>query len=141
MATFNANIGAEPARAPRFGGLIARRAKFTVPAGAVAGDIVNFCQLPKGAVVMYGAVTNEAANTTVFDVGFGGGLIDGVPEDPNAYLSASIAAAGRAEFDELAGLLDTDALDAERPLIGTFTTGNPTASAIIICTVAYLLSP
>ncbi len=141
MADFNSDIANTPARAPRFGGVIGRRAKAVVPAGTVTTDVLTLCQLPKGAVVMRGTVYHDNIATTSFDVGLGGGTIDSVAEDVDAYIDGATGAnTTPVEFTQGAGLVDRGPLDAERPLIMTFNTGNPTTGADIAVVVEYMLS-
>lgn len=143
MANFFSDIGQEPARAPRFGGVIARRAKFTQPAGIVATDTLTLCQLPKGAVIVRGSMRNDDLGGTVtVDIGLGGGTIDSVAEDPDAYVAdAAGGTAGVTEFTEVAGMIDRAPLDAERPLILTYDVATtPTTGADLVVNIEYMLS-
>lgn len=143
MANFNSDIALSPARAPRFGGVIARRAKIQVPTGLVATDTFSMFKLPKGAVVLGGDVIRDALGTAVSaEVGYLGGTINGVAEDPNAFLAATaIQAAGSTPLSATAGLIDLGPLDAERMVALTLTTvTTPTVGADIVLSMYYMLS-
>ncbi len=143
MANFNSDIANTPARAPRFGSVIGRRAKIQTPTGLVAADTLSMFKLPKGAVVLDGFLLNDDAGTTVTgDVGLIGGTIDGVAEDPNAYVAAAaLGTPGKIPFTAVAGLIDAGPVDAERMLAITLSavTGL-TVGADIVCVAYYMLS-
>ncbi|MDB4306183.1 hypothetical protein N9980_01295 [bacterium] len=143
MPNFFSDIGQQPARAPRFGGVIGRRAKFTAPAGLVAADTVTLFKVPKGAVPLYGVLRNDILATTVtVDIGWGGGTIDSVAEDPDAFIDGfNAASAGDTEFNLVAGMIDRAPLDAERPLLLTYVTlATPTTGADFVVSFMYLLT-
>lgn len=143
MASFNSDIGTSPARAPRFGGVIARRAKFTQPAGLVAADTVTLCTLPIGAVIVRGIIRNDALATTItVDIGVGGGTINAVTEDLDAYVDGlDASSATNTEFTQVAGLVDRAPLDAARPLVLTYATlATPTTGADFVVAIEYMLS-
>ena len=143
MANFLSDIANEPARAPRFGGVIARRAKIQLPTGFTAGDTLQMFTLPKGAVVLDGVVFLDDPGTTLtIDVGYLGGTINGVAQDPDAYGAALAASAGgRVEMTVGAGFIDVNALDAERPIaITAATAAGITVGADVVCVMQYVLS-
>ena len=144
MATFLSDIAATPARAPRFGGVIARRAKIQIPTGFVANDVLQFFQLPQGAIILDGAVLTDdlGGGNMFYDLGYLGGTINGVPEDPNAFIDAGSGnTVSLTVFDEVTTMIDLGPLDAERPLAATFTTvTTPTVGADVVCYARYVLS-
>lgn len=143
MANFLSDIANTPARAPRFGGVIGRRAKIQIPTGFVANDTLQFFTLPKGAIIMDGLLSfDDLGGTMTFDVGYLGGTLNGVAEDPNAFVSAAAGgSAGQQRFTEAAGMIDLGGLDAERPISATFTTvTTPTVGADLVCSIWYMLS-
>lgn len=143
MANFLSDIARTPARAPRFGGVIGRRAKIQIPTGFSASDTLEFFRLPKGAVVIDGFVfTDDQGGTMTFDLGFLGGTINSVPQDPNAFITAGVGGtAGRILFDAAAGMINLGPLDAERPVSATYTTvTSATVGADVVCSIFYMLS-
>jgi hypothetical protein len=143
MANFNSDIATAPARAPRFNGVIARRAKIQIPTGLAASDTLTLFKLPKSAVVLSAIIYNDDAGGTITaDLGYLGGTIDSVAEDPNAFGAAlALGTAGRIDLDEAAGFIDLGPLDAERAVALTVTTAtSPTVGADIVCVMNYLLS-
>ena len=132
MTTFNADLALEPPRSPRFGGLIARKATFTVPAGFLqASDDVAWLTIPKDAQLFDMLVTKDATGTATLDVG------DAADDD--RYFSAVAAAATFARASLAAGL--NFQFTANTLLTSVFNTANPTAGAVITLRCAYVLSP
>lgn len=143
MANFNSDLALAPARAPRFGGVIGRRAKIQIPTGIAATDTLSFVKLPKGAIVMDGFIfTDDQGGTMTFDLGYLGGTIDGIAEDPNAFIAAGAGGtAGRIPFDEAAGMIDLGPLDAERMIAATYSTvTGATVGADVVLNIFYMLS-
>ena len=143
MANFLADIARLPARNPRYGGVIGRRALIAVPTGLVALDTMELCQIPKGAIVTDGKIFHDDLGTgMVISLGYLGGDINGVPQDPNAYLSGlDVSTVNSQDFNQLPGLVDQGAFDAERPLAITFTgVGSATVGADIGVEIRYVLA-
>lgn len=143
MANFNSDIATSPARAPRYGSVIGRKAKIQIPTGFVATDTLSFFKLPKAAVVLVGGIYADNPGTALIgDVGYLGGTIDSVAEDPNAYAAAlDISAGGAFDLFAAAGFIDVAGLDAERMVALTASTVTvPTVGADIVCFMQYMLS-
>lgn len=130
MATFKSDIAGEPARTPRFGGTISRKATFTVPAGFTqASDDIDFFTIPKGAQLIDMMVTQDTTGRTV-DVG------DAVDDDrfvaaaaDNALTRAALAAGLNFQFT------------ADTVIKGVFNVGNPTAAGVVTVRASYILTP
>ncbi len=130
MVAFNSTIALDPARAPRYGGVIGRKATFVVPTGMVLADTVNLFKVPKGAILMDMWASNVAGGQT-FDVG------DAVDDD-RFLVAVPVSATAIARASLLAGLNFVFA--DETQIVGVFNTGNPTAAGIITVAATYMLS-
>lgn len=129
MATFLSDIANTPARAPRFGGLIARLATFVVPTGMVLADDADLLTFPKGSVLFDMLATTDTIGQTS-DIG------DAVDDDrfiaaaaDNALTRISLPAGANFVFA------------ADTVIKLKFNTGNPTAAGIVKVRVSYLLTP
>ena len=132
MTTFNADIALEPPRTPRFGGLIARKATFTVPTGFLqASDDIRFLNVPRGAQLVDMLVTKDATGTATLNIGDAG--------DADRYFAAVAAGATFARAALATGL--NFQFTADTPLTGAFLVANPTAGAVITLRCSYLLTP
>lgn len=130
MTTFNSDIANTPARTPRFGGVIGRKATFTVPTGMVLADDANMFTIPAGAVLLDMWATNDGGGQTA-DVG--------TAADDNFYLTA---VADDDTADRVAAGAVLNAAVTEDTIVKVvFNTGNPTADGVVTVAATYMLTP
>lgn len=129
MATFYADIGQSPPRAPRFGGLISRVATLTFSSFTQATDDISFMTIPKGATLVDMTVTTDTVGQTV-DIG------DAVDDD---RFVAAAADDTLTRISLVAGL--NFAFTADTVIKGVVNTGDPTDDGVVTLRVAYVLTP
>ena len=129
MATVYADIGRTPPRAPRFGGLIARKATITFAGFTQASDDITFLTIPKNAVLVDMTVTTDTVGQTV-DIG------DAVNDDV-FIVAATDDATTRISL--VAGLDFVFTADTE--IKGVVNTGDPTDDGVVTLRVSYVLTP
>ena len=131
MATFYADTGNTPARAPRFGGTITRVATFVVPTGFLqASDDAVMYKHPAGAKLVSMSCINNGTGQTV-DVGDDG--------DDNRFLNA-VADNDTAELaDGGAGLNFDFATETEVKVV--FNTADPTPGGVVTVRASSVLTP
>lgn len=129
MATFYADIGTSPPRAPRFGGLISRVATFTFSGFTQATDDIVFLTIPKGASLVDMHETSDTVGQTV-DIGSGA--------DDDRFIAAA-ADNALTRISLIAGI--NFAFTADTPITGVVNTGDPTDDGVVVLRVSYVLTP
>lgn len=131
MATYDADTGNTPPRAPRFGGTITRVGTFTVPTGFLqASDFMRFFTIPKGASLVAFNVVNNGTGQTA-DIGF--------QSDDDLFAQAVPDNDTVTPITSGAGI--NFAFTADTEILGVFNTADPTPGGVVTVRASYVLTP